>query len=120
MKTVSGICLAVTVVVLTGCALTFDARSLGANVTLASAPGGTPCAVEFRRSQKAVWVLWGLLPASRPSLQQVLAGQVTGSQTVADLRIRVRPRLVDLLVTGLTAGLIVPRTVTFEGCVLSP
>jgi hypothetical protein len=36
---------------------------------------------------------------------------------VADLRIRVRSRWSDVLLTGLTLGLIVPRTVTFEGVV---
>ncbi len=118
MKRLAGVALAVLVLASSGCALTFDARSLGANVTVANAPGGTLCTAEFRRSQKAVWVLWGVIPASRPSLERVLAGQVTGTQSVTDLRIRARSRLVDLLVMGLTAGLIVPRTVTFEGCVI--
>jgi hypothetical protein len=113
---VAGVGLAVLLLASTGCALTFDARSLGANVTVASAPGGAPCTAEFSRSQKAVWVLWGVVPASRPSLGRVLSGQITGTQAVTDLRIRVRSRLVDLFVTALTAGLITPRTVTFEGC----
>jgi len=38
-------------------------------------------------------------------------------QPVADVRIRVRSRWSDVLITALTAGLIVPRTVTFEGVV---
>ncbi len=104
----------------TGCALTFDARTLGANVTMATAPGNTPCAAEFRRSEKAVFLLWGLVSASRPSLEHVLEGQVTGSQAIANLRIQVRSRFTDLVVTGLTAGLVAPRTITFEGCVLNP
>jgi hypothetical protein len=36
---------------------------------------------------------------------------------VADLRIRVRSRFSDVLITGLTLGLVVPRSVTFEGVV---
>jgi hypothetical protein len=36
---------------------------------------------------------------------------------VADLRIQVRSRFTDVLITGLTLGLIVPRSVTFEGVV---
>ena len=104
----------------TGCALTFDARTLGANVTMAAAPGSAPCAAEFRRSEKAVFLLWGLVSASRPSLEHVLEGQVTGSQAIANLRIQVESRFTDLVVTGLTAGLVAPRTVTFEGCVLNP
>lgn len=103
---------------LTGCAVTFDAGTLGANVTVASPPEGEACVVEFRRSQKAVYVLWGLIPASGPSLERTLGGQVTGSQSVANLKIRVRTRLPDLLVTVLTAGLVAPRSVTYEGCVV--
>lgn len=103
---------------LTGCAITFDAGTLGANVTVAEPPGGTTCAAEFRRSQKAIYLLWGLVPASQPSLERTLAGQITGTQSVASLKIRVRSRFADLLVTALTGGLIAPRTVTFEGCVV--
>lgn len=114
----TSVCLALAVVTLTGCALTFDAGTLGANVTVASPPAGQACSTEFRRSQKAVYALWGLLPASAPSLERALAGQVTGTQSVANLRIRVRSRFTDLLVTVLTLGVVSPRSVTFEGCVV--
>jgi hypothetical protein len=104
---------------LSACALTFDAGTLGTNVTVAEPPGNTACVAEFRRSQKAIFLLWGAIPASSPSLGGTLAGQVTGTQSVARLKVRVRSRFTDLLITTLTAGLVVPRTVTFEGCVLS-
>jgi len=100
------------------CAHTFDATTLGANVSLASAPGTQPCVTRFRRSEKAVFLLWGLIPASRPSLQNAIAGQVTGSAEVKDLRISVRSRFTDLLFTAISGGLVVPRSVTFEGCVV--
>ena len=117
-RTATSVALAVVLLGLTGCALTFDARTLGANVTVAAPPGDAECMAEFRRSQKAVYLLWGLIPASRPSLERALAGQVTGTQSVANLRIRVRSRFSDLLFTGLTVGLVAPRSVTFEGCIL--
>ena len=103
------------------CAHTFDARTLGANVSLASAPGvGVPaCTTPFRRSEKAVFLMWGLIPASRPSLQNALASQVTGTAEVRNLRISVRSRFTDLLFTAISVGLVVPRSVTFEGCVVS-
>ena len=106
------------VVWLSGCAIVFDARTLGTNVRVAQAPDQQGCPTSFRRSQKAVYVLWGLIPASQPSLEQVLASQVTGSQEITQLRIRVNSGFTDLLITGLTAGLVVPRSVTFEGCVV--
>jgi hypothetical protein len=63
-------------------------------------------------------LLWGLTAASRPIAEDVLAGQVGTGARVANLRIKVRARWNDLLVTVLTAGLISPRSVTFEGVVV--
>jgi hypothetical protein len=103
---------------LPACALTFDAHTLGANVSVAQVPDSTQCTAQFRRSKKAVFFFWGLLAGSRPSLEHALEGQVTGTQSVGNLRIHVRSRFTDLLVTALTGGLVVPRSVTFEGCVL--
>lgn len=117
-RTATSVALSVGLLALAGCAMTFDARTLGANVTVASPPDSAECRVEFRRSQTAIYLLWGLVPASRPSLERALAGQVAGTQSVANLRIRVRSRFTDLLLTGLTVGLVAPRSVTFEGCVV--
>lgn len=117
-RTATTAALAVALLGGTGCAMTFDAGTLGANVTVASPPDSGQCTATFRRSQKAVYLLWGLVPASRPSLERSLAGQVTGSQSVANLKIRVRSRFTDLLITGLTVGVIAPRSVTFEGCIV--
>ena len=103
---------------LPACALTFDAHTLGANVSMAQVPDSTQCTAQFRERKKTVFFLWGLLAGSRPSMEHVLEGQVTGTQSVGNLRIHVRSRFTDLLITGLTAGLIVPRSVTFEGCVV--
>ncbi len=103
---------------LSGCALVFDARNLGTNVRMAQAPDQQSCPNPFQRSQKAVYLLWGLIPASKPSLEQVLASQVTGTDEITHLRIRVRSRFTDLLITGFTGGLVVPRSVTFEGCIV--
>jgi hypothetical protein len=102
---------------LPACALTFDAHNLGANVTLAQVPDSTQCVAQFRQNKKAVFFFWGLIAGSRPSMEHILEGQVTGTQSVGNLRIHVRSRFTDLLITALTAGLIVPRSVTFDGCV---
>lgn len=101
-----------------GCAQTFDARTLGVETTMAS-PAGNPAQGDpFEISRKSVYLFFGALPVSRPSLQKVLAAQVTGDAKVADLKVRVRSRFWDIVLTGLTAGLIVPRTVTYEGVVV--
>jgi hypothetical protein len=58
-----------------------------------------------------------LAKLKEPSLRKALAAQLAGGSGVADLKIRVRSRWSDLLITALTGGLIVPRAVTFEGVV---
>ena len=102
---------------LAGCAHTFDATTLGVPVTMAS-PAGQPAQGDrFSVSSKSVFGFWGLLRYKEPSLRKALAAQLAGGSGVADLRIKVRSRWSDVLITGLTLGLIVPRSVTFEGVV---
>jgi hypothetical protein len=102
---------------LAGCAQTFDATTLGVPATVAS-PAGQPAQGDrFRVSGKSVFGFWGLLKYREPSLRKALAAQLAGGSGIADLRIRVRSRWSDVLITGLTLGLVVPRTVTFEGVV---
>ncbi len=103
--------------VLAGCAQTFDATRLGVPVTMASAAGTVPEGVPFKLNSHATFGLWGIAMFSSPSLRKALAGQVGNGTGVADLRIRVHSRFTDVLFTVLTAGIIIPRTVTFEGVV---
>jgi hypothetical protein len=99
------------------CAQTFDARTLGVPVTLSS-PAEQPAQGDrFRVTSSAIFGLWGIVRFKEPSLRKTLAAQLIGGSGIADVRIRVRSRFTDLLVTALTAGLIVPRSVTFEGVV---
>lgn len=101
-----------------GCAQTFDATTLGVPVTMASPAGQPPEGSRFRVTSRAVYGFWGLAKIKEPSLRKALAAQLAGGSGIADLKIRVRSRLGDLLITALTAGLIVPRAVTYEGVVL--
>ena len=98
--------------------MTFDAATLGVPVTLASPAGQPPEGSRFSVTSRAVYALWGLGRLKQPSLRKALAAQLAGGNGVADLKIKVRSRWSDILITALTAGLIVPRAVTFEGVVL--
>jgi len=102
----------------TGCAQTFDARNLGVPVTLATAAGQPVEGTRFRVTSHAVFGFWGLARIKDPSLRKALAAQLGRGTGIANLRIRVRSRWTDVLVTALTAGIIVPRAVTYEGVVL--
>jgi hypothetical protein len=103
--------------VLSGCAETFDATTLGVPATLAAPAGETPEGSRFRVTSRAVYGFWGLARIKQPSLRKALAAQLAGGSGIADLKIKVRSRWSDVLITALTAGLIVPRAVTFEGVV---
>jgi hypothetical protein len=102
---------------LAACAQTFDATSVGVPVTLASAAGQPPSGSPFTVSSKAVFGLWGAIRVKEPSLRKALAAQLGGGGAIADVRIKVRSRWSDVLLTVITAGLLVPRTVTFPGVV---
>ena len=80
-------------------------------VPAGEAPQGEP----FNLNQSSVYALWGLLTLTTPSLEKVLATQLVGGKSVTNLKIRVYSKWSDLLITGLTLGVVVPRTVKFEG-----
>lgn len=101
-----------------GCAQTFDAATLGVEALMATPVDAQPQGEPFRLNRKAVYLVLGIIPVARPSLREELATQVTGNQRIANLRIRVRSRWTDILITALTGGLVVPRTVTYEGVVV--
>jgi hypothetical protein len=102
---------------LLGCAQTFDATNIGVPVSLARAAGQPAEGTRFRVTSHALYGLWGLAKIKEPSLRKALAAQLGGGSAISDLRIKVRSSWTDVLITGLTAGLIVPRAVTFEGVV---
>jgi len=103
-----------------GCVETFDARTLGAKTTLASRATEPLQGEPFTVSKTAVYLFWGIGAASRPSLERILEGQVTGDAEIANLRITSRSRFGDVLLSVLTGGLIITRGITYEGVVIHP
>jgi hypothetical protein len=102
------------------CALTFDARSLGVPVTMASAPAAPAVGDTFTVTQTAVHLFWGAYQVRPARLQSALANQLGEGRGIANLRIRTHRRLSDLLATVLTAGIVVPTSVTFDGIITRP
>ena len=110
--------LAALALTLSSCALTFDAADLGVPTSMAESARTPAQGTPFRVTKHPVFLLWGLAAASRPNAEDIVAGQVGTGARVSNLRIKVRSRWSDLLWTVLTAGLISPRSVTFEGIVV--
>ncbi|MGE0440082.1 MAG: hypothetical protein AB7S39_06285 [Gemmatimonadales bacterium] len=102
----------------TGCAQTFDATNLGVPATLASAAGETPVGQAFAVKTHTVHAFWGLVPLKKARLDRALANQLVGGKAVANLTIKTKSRWSDILLTGLTLGLIAPKTVVYEGIVV--
>ena len=101
-----------------GCALTFDATELGVPTSLAESAQAPPQGTPFKVTKHPVYFFWGLAAVARPNVEDVLAGQVGTGARIANMRIKVRSRLPDFIVSVLTLGVIVPRSVTFEGVVV--
>ena len=101
-----------------GCAQTFDATTLGVPAALAAPAGEAPTGQAFRVSTHSVHGLFGLVTLGRPSMEKALAGQLVGGKAVANLKITTKSRWSDLLFTGLTLGLIAPKTVIYEGIIV--
>jgi hypothetical protein len=112
--------LAAGLILLSGCANTFDATRVGVPVTMASGADAPAQGTSFKVTSHAVYGFWGVVNFSEPSLKKALGSQLVAGSGVADLKIKVRSRFFDVIITGLTLGIIVPRSVTFEGVVVQP
>lgn len=103
---------------LSACSVTFDAATLGVKASVSEPAGPAPEGTRFEVNKKAVFLLFGILRVSNPSLENVLAGQLVDGREVQQLSVKVRSKFADLLVTVLTLGVIVPRSVTYKGLVV--
>ncbi len=112
--------LPIAALLLAGCVQNIDATRIGVPVTLASAAGTPmpPGGERFTVTGKAVYAMWGITEISSPALHHTLAGQLVGGKALVDVKIKVRSRWSDVLITIVTVGIIVPRTVTAEGIVV--
>ena len=108
----------VAMLLLAGCAQTFDATTLGVPATMAGPAGEAAAGQPYKITTHTVHALWGLVALKKPNLDKALAGQLVGGKSVADLKIRTKSRWLDLLITGLTLGVFAPKTVTYEGIVV--
>ena len=101
-----------------GCAVTYDTAHLGVPVSLADAAQAPATGTPFSVTKHPVYVLWGAFNAAEPNLDDLLSGQLGAGTALTQVRIRSRLRWSDLLVTVLSAGVLSPRSVTFEGIIV--
>jgi hypothetical protein len=103
---------------LAGCAMTFDATKVGVPVTMASSAEAPAQGERFKVQSNAVYGLWGFATLREPSVERTLRSQLVGAKEIRDVRIKVKSRVGDAIISVLTLGLIVPRSVEMEGVVV--
>jgi hypothetical protein len=101
-----------------GCAASFDGSHLGVIATMAEPVQAPASGAAFRVTKHPVYLVMGLIPLGQGNLEDVLTGQLGQGASIASLKIHVRSRWSDVLVTALTLGLVAPRSVTYEGVVV--
>lgn len=101
-----------------GCTQVFDTTTLGVPVSMAAAPGELPPGKPFKVRAHTVHGLFGLITFSQANLRKGLSSQLVGADQVANVKIKTKSRWFDVVITGLTLGLVVPRTVIYEGVVI--
>jgi hypothetical protein len=102
----------------TGCAASFDSSHLGVTVTMAEPAQAPASGAAFRVTKHPVYLVMGLVPIGHHNLEDLLAGQLGGGASIASLKIHVRSRWSDVLITALTLGIVSPRSVTYEGVIV--
>ena len=101
-----------------GCAASFDSSHLGVTATMAEPAHTPPSGSAFRVTRHPVYLVMGLVPLGRANLEDLLAGQLANGASIASLKIHVRSRWSDVLLTVLTLGIVAPRSVTYEGVIV--
>lgn len=103
---------------LAACTQTFDATSLGVPATMAAPAGDVSPGTAFSVRSHTVHAFLGVLTISQAKMPKSLASELVGGSQISQLKIRTKSRLMDLIVTGITLGLIIPRTVIYEGVIV--
>ena len=70
---------------------------------------------EFFAEEKAIWLFWGLIDLSLPAFDEVIGPEIADHAGVQNLKITTQSTFIDVVVTGLTDGIVTMRTVTIEG-----
>jgi len=112
-KVVVSIAALALVIIVTGCATLPLESNLGMPISMTdmkSAPAQT-----FESQSKAIWLFWGLMELSLPTVDGVVGPVVAGHSGVQNLKITTETDVIDFIVTNLTSGIVVLRTVTIEG-----
>lgn len=75
---------------------------------------GTPVR-DFVVNTRAIWLFWGLVDLSVPEFDQMIGPYAADRAGIQKLEIKTQYGFLDLVVTGLTDGIITMRTIKIQG-----
>jgi len=101
------------VIVVTGCATLPLESNMGKPVSMTDMKGAPAQTFEVQR--KAVWLFWGLMDFSLPTVDEVVGPAAADHAGVQNLKITTETDVIDFIVASLTSGIVVLQTVTIEG-----
>lgn len=70
---------------------------------------------DFIVTKHALWLFWGLIPISVPSVDEVIGPRVADYEGVQNLKIIMEYGFIDFLLSAVTSGVIYSQTVTIQG-----
>jgi len=114
MKKAAVVVLALTfAIMVAGCASLPVESKLYKTVSLTSMKGTN--IRPFESSQRAIWLLWGLIPLSVPDVDTIIGPHATERTGVQNLKVVSKNTIVDGLITTLSFNIITVRTVDVSG-----
>ena len=70
---------------------------------------------DFVIQKQAYWIFWGLIPVTRPDVDDVIENQVDDHTGVQNLKVTAKHSLPNYIITLLTLSFIHSKTFIFEG-----
>ena len=81
-----------------------------------SLTGGRDVVVkDFVIQKQGFWIFWGIIPVTRPKIDNIIKDQAGDHAGVQNLKITVKHSLSDYILTLLTASFIYSKTFIIEG-----
>jgi len=72
---------------------------------------------QFAVTKQALWLFWGAIPISVPTVDEVVGPMVADHEGVQDLKITAEYGFINFLISAVTSGVLFSTTVTVQGTV---
>ena len=112
-KTLTVVSVLTLIVVFAGCATLKMESDMDKTVSMTKVKN--TAVKTFSTESRAIWLFWGAIPVSVPTVDGVIVQHVSGHSGVQNLKITTQYDILDLFVSSATSGLVNMRKVIIEG-----